>query len=112
MVIEQQSIGAVTVLSPKGPIAGDEDAAQFRASVDGLASRARGRVVLDASEVAYVDSEGLEGLLDLAESLEHIGQSLRLGAPGETLEETLRLTELTVHFESFESVQDAVRSFR
>jgi len=112
MVIEQQTIGAVTILRPEGPVSGTEDAGQFRTAVEGLAGRAMGRVVLDASEIAFVDSEGLEAMLGLAESLEAIGQSLRLGAPGETLRETIVLNELSEHFETHDDIQDAVRSFR
>jgi len=112
MVIDTQTIGAVTVLRPEGPVSGAEDGAQFRGSIEGLAARAKGRVVLDAAEIAFVDSEGLEAMLDLAEALESIGQSLRLGAAGETLRETILLNELSVHFELYDDVQDAVRSFR
>lgn len=112
MIIEQQQIGAVTVIRPEGPISGSEDAGIFRANTEGIARTTRGRLVLDATELAYVDSEGLEALLELAESLESLGQSLRTAAPGSTLRETIEITGLESHFDHYESVQEAVRSFR
>lgn len=112
MVIDEQVIGAVRVIRPVGPISGETDTGAFRARTDGLAMKSQGRLVLDATELSFVDSAGLESLLELAESLERVGQCLKLGGAGDTLRETIHLTELSEHFEWFDRVQDAVRSFR
>jgi anti-anti-sigma factor len=112
MEIDLQTIGAVSVIRPLGPITNTEDAQQFRDRAIESISLAKGRVVVDAEELSYVDSSGLEALLDVAERLEALGQGLKLGQVNETLSDAIRVTKLTDHFEPFDSVQDAVRSYR
>lgn len=110
MEIDERQHGAVTVLRPRGPI--------VEADADGLVSRARGvlesslgRFVFDAADVAYVDSRGLEALLEVTEMLSASGYALKLCGATETLREILSLTGLAGEFEHYEDVQVAVRSF-
>ncbi|MEQ8770669.1 MAG: STAS domain-containing protein [Phycisphaerales bacterium] len=110
MEIQEHKQGAVTVLKPRGPVVGDD--------AKGLASRAhevfkqtRGRFVLDASDIAFVDSAGLEALLDITELLAPSGQSLKLCQTNETVRETLNLTGLADEFEHYEDAHHAARSF-
>ncbi|MDF1870326.1 MAG: STAS domain-containing protein [Phycisphaerales bacterium] len=112
MTFEQQSIGAVSVLRPIGPIANTEDSEQFVDQASQLIRKSLGRFVLDASELSYVDSTGLESLVDIANQLNGFGQALKICAMGETLSETIRVTHTTESFEPFTQVQDAVRSYR
>lgn len=112
MAFDQQSIGAVTVLRPTGPVANEEDALQFHELASNLIRSSLGRFVIDASELSYVDSTGLEALVDIAEKLNAFGQALKICEVGETLSETMRVTQTTDAFEPFEQVQDAVRSYR
>jgi len=112
MTFDQQSIGAVTVLRPIGPVANPEDAQQFQEQSEKLVRTSLGRFVLDASELSYVDSTGLEALVELAEQLNTFGQALKICAVGETLFEIIRVTQTAGSFEPFGQVQDAVRSYR
>ncbi|MBL4809759.1 MAG: STAS domain-containing protein [Phycisphaerales bacterium] len=112
MTFDQQSIGAVTVLRPIGPVANAEDAVQFQEQSTNLIRSSLGRFVLDATELSYVDSAGLEALVDIADKLNAFGQALKICAMGETLAETIRVTQTTGSFEPFDQVQDAVRSYR
>jgi anti-anti-sigma factor len=110
MEITQSRQGAVTVLKPAGPLVGD-DAAQFLREAREAAQRSLGRLVIDVSAVPYVDSGGLEALLDVTESISEGGRSLRLCAAAETLREVLDITGLSERFEHYEDVHCAVRSF-
>lgn len=110
MEIQESRQGAVTVVKPMGPIC-QGDAAQFRAAVDDVRSRSLGRLVIDATAVAYADSPGLEALVDLSEAMAQAGQSLRLCGANPTLREALDLTGIADQFEHFEDTNTAVRSF-
>jgi anti-anti-sigma factor len=108
--IDEQQHGAVTVLSPHGPLVEGEVEAfcgAVRAGRDG----SRGRLVLDLTDMHFVDSAGLEALLDLAEEFEAAALSLKLAAANETVREVLDLTGLTGDFEFFSDAHDASRSF-
>jgi Anti-anti-sigma regulatory factor (antagonist of anti-sigma factor) len=108
--IEQSRHGAVTVLRPKGPVA-EVDAEHFRREAAEAIGESLGRCVVDAQEIAFVDSVGLEALLDVTERLATAGQSLKLCGATETLREILDVTGLSGEFEHYEDVPTAVRSF-
>ena len=110
MQIQEQRQGAVTVLRPAGPLTVGE-VKDFRSTVERAISSNLGRFVLDMSAIPYLDSAGLEVLVDLTEALSESGQSLKLCAPNKTIREVLSLTDLAPLFEQFEDVGTAVRSF-
>jgi anti-sigma B factor antagonist len=110
MEILEQRQGAVTVLKPQGPLAA-ADAEQFQGRLTETLNASLGRFVVDASEIPYLDSRGLEILLEATERLADSGQSLRLCGANETVREVLDLTDLSKLFEHYQDVNSAVRSF-
>lgn len=110
MEIREQKHGAVTALQPKGPII-EDDADRLRDRLLEVRAKSLGRLVLDLANVPFVDSRGLEALLDVTDELAKGGQSLRLCGENEVLREILELTDLASSFEHYDDVNSAVRSF-
>lgn len=110
MKITEQRQGAVSVIRPSGPLTAAE-APQLRERVERELSANLGRIVLDMSEIPYVDSTGLETLLDLTEQMAQGAQALRLCGANKTVREAMTLTDLAPHFDHFDDVTTAVRSF-
>src|SRR5262245_10534480 len=110
MDIQEQRHGAVTVVKPGGPVL-QADAVKFRQRVTDVMGRSLGRFVVDVSAVAYVDSAGLEVLVQAAEEMNQTGRALRLCHASETLREVLELTGVAELFEHYADVNTAVRSF-
>lgn len=110
MQIQQERKGAVTVLRPTGPLT-QADAEQFKSQLMQVRAASLGRFVVDAAAVPYVDSKGLEVLVEANEELARSGQTLKLCGLNETLREVLDLTELASLFEQYEDVHAAIRSF-
>ncbi|MHC4992056.1 MAG: STAS domain-containing protein [Planctomycetota bacterium] len=110
MVIQEENHGAVSVVRPIGPIAKD-DAERLRHRLAELRKESLGRLVVDTTSVPFVDSRGLEVLLQVSEDLAESGRVLKLCCLNEVLREVLELTELASMFEHFEDVNAAVRSF-
>ena len=111
MEINEQRQGAVTVLKPQGPLVA-QDADQFKETLAAVLATSLGRfVVVDASEIPFVDSRGLEVLKEATEHLSDSGQALRLCGANETLREVFDLTDLSKLFEHYQDVNSAVRSF-
>lgn len=110
MDIQEQVKGAVRVLRPSAPLLGP-DAEKLKGRATQAAHAALGKIVIDAAAVSFVDSRGLEVLVELSEELAKTGQVLKLAAAGDTLREVLELTELTAMVEHYEDVNSAVRSF-
>lgn len=110
MQIAEQVHGAVTVLRPAGPLT-HEHAELFGGAVGNALSKSLGRFVIDATEMAFVDSAGLEALVDSADRLADSGLTLKLFGVNETVREVFELTETAEHFEHFADMHSAVRSF-
>jgi anti-sigma B factor antagonist len=110
MEIREQKYGAVTSLRPLGPVITD-DAAALRNRLLDTHRQSLGRLVLDMGGVPYLDSAGLEALLDVTEALGRSGQALKLCGANDVIRESLELTEIADLFDYFGDVNDAVRSF-
>lgn len=110
MEIQESRQGAVTVIKPRGPLCA-QDADQFKQLALSVMERSLGRFVVDASDVPYLDSRGLEVLKETTDKLFESGRALRLCAANETVREVLEVTDLSQHFEHFSDVSAAVRSF-
>jgi anti-anti-sigma factor len=110
MDVHEQRHGAVTVLKPMGPLLGS-DAVKLRQRLGDIMARSLGRFVLDATMVAYVDSQGLEVLVAAADELASGGRAMRLCGATETLREVFDITGVADRFEHYADVNGAVRSF-
>jgi anti-sigma B factor antagonist len=110
VTLQTQEYGAVTVVKPDKPLTGG-DADEFKARLLEIVKKTLGRVVLDLSAVSYVDSKGLESLIDVTQELSQSGRALKLCTANETLRQVLMLTGLSSQFEYFEDANSAVRSF-
>jgi len=110
MEIQEQRHGAVTVLKPVGPLVGT-DAEQFKTTALQQASKALGRLVVDGSAIPFLDSAGIECLIDISDALFQGGRALKLCAATETVKEALDLVGFAPSFEFIEDVNSGVRSF-
>ena len=110
MVIHEQQHGAVTVVRPTGPLVGD-DAQSVKTRLAQALQQSMGRLVLDLSAVPFVDSRGLEALVEMTQELGQRGRSLKLYAVNETLREVFEITGCGFMFEHYQDVSSGVRSF-
>ena len=110
MKIAEQQHGAVTVIRPTGPLCGP-DAQEVKLRLLAAFKSTRGRFVIDASEIAFVDGAALEMLLDVTDAMNRTGQTLKLCGANETISQVMELTGLTPQFEFFSDANAAVRSF-
>lgn len=110
MRIENHKVGAVTVVEPHGPVV-QEDAEILGSRLVATVRDTMGRLVVDVTDVPYLDSAGLEVLADAATQLQTTGQTLRLCGANETLRTVFDLTELGSKFDHYQDVNTAVRSF-
>ena len=110
MEISTQRQGAVSVVKPQGALL-QAEAEQVKTTLLQTASANLGRVVLDMEAIPFVDSRGLEVLVEVSEELSEGGQVLKLCGANKTVREVLEITELAAQFEYFEDASSAARSF-
>ena len=110
MKIDVQKMGSVMILSPRAAVAGGE-VDDFVAAVEDYRRKTNGRIVIECSQLAFLDSRGLEALWDLADRQREAGQTTKLAAVPELCREIFELTGLSPHLDLFDSAESAVRSF-
>ncbi|NOX59995.1 MAG: STAS domain-containing protein [Planctomycetes bacterium] len=110
MSLEEKRVGTVDVLTPGGPIV-DEDAEELIAAMTEKLEQPNPRFVVSMGKVAYIDSRGIEGLVDSSVKLQERGGRLRLTDVTSTCREVLELTGQAKRLDFFDTLQDAVRSF-
>jgi len=110
MNIQEEQVGAVQVLRPCGALVG-EDAEAFAARLRNVARSSRGRLVVDLGAAPFVDSIGLESLVEVAERLVEAGMALPVCNVNDTWREVLDLTAIGTSFEVYADRTSAVRSF-
>lgn len=72
----------------------------------------RRQVVLDLDSTESLDSRGLTALLNSQDNLRELGGDLKLATTNTSNRKILEITRLDRQLEVFESVIDAVKSFR
>jgi len=111
MKIVTHQNGSVAVLAPHGPLAGDE-LDDFRTALSQAIEQKSGRVVVDMSDAPYLDSSGIETLLDLCGGMQTASARPRLAQLSETSREALELTNVLEKLIAFDTVENAIRSYK
>ncbi len=111
MKVDTQLHGSVSVLVPHGPLAGD-DMENFCQTLTLTVDEKSGRVVLDMSDVPYLDSVGIESLLEVCAGQHAAAARPHLAELGETCREALDLTDVLGQLTVFDTVESAIRSLK
>jgi len=101
----------VTVVEIEGRIVLGEESNSFREKVKSLLAAGKKKIVLNLSNVSYIDSAGLGTLVASHHSARTQGASLRLSNLGAKFQEILQVTKLLTVFEVYDSEAAAIHSF-
>ena len=111
MKIDTQTHGAAAVLVPHGALAVDA-VPLFRRQVQTTVEQKQGRVILDFRDVPYLDSDGIEALLELCGERRSTAARPKLAQMNDTCREALDLTDVLSRLEVFDTVENAMRSYK
>src|SRR5438067_8492614 len=111
MNIETRKKGDVVIVDFEGRLAvgvGDDLLPRLIEQLLGEGTR---KILLNLSEMDYIDSNGLGELVQSLKTSKRFGASLRLLKPQDRVRKTLRLTNLLPMFSVYDSESEAIRSF-
>ncbi|WP_434616889.1 STAS domain-containing protein [Tabrizicola sp. M-4] len=108
MDVDASRHGAVTVVRPRGARLDALAALGFKDRMQPVIEEAGARVVLDLSEVTFLDSSGL-GAVVAAQRFLRAGQVLELAALTPAVARVFRLTRMDTVFAIHPGVDDALR---
>jgi anti-sigma B factor antagonist len=111
MQIEERTVGDVIVLDLKGRITLGEGDQLLKDKVNSLVNQGRQRIILNLAGVPYIDSAGLGEIVGSYTTVSRQGGSLKLLNLTKKITDLLAITKLLTVFETFDSEDEAVRSF-
>jgi anti-sigma B factor antagonist len=101
----------VTIVDFKGRLAVGVSDALLPRVIDEILGEGSKKILLNLSDMDYIDSNGLGELVQAYRESQRRGASLRLLKPQDRVTKTLRLTNLLPIFSVYESEEEALRAF-
>ena len=111
MHIEERSVGDVVVLDLRGKITLGEGDELLKDKVNSLVNQGHKKIILNLADVPYIYSAGLGEIVRTYTTVSRQGGSLKLLNLTKRITDLLSITKLLTVFETYESENDAVRSF-
>jgi anti-sigma B factor antagonist len=109
--IELRSLGQVKLVKLRGRLNLGESVDRLRETLDDLMGSGDTRIVMDLSEVPWIDSSGIGLLVKILTAAKQRGGSIKLLNPSKFTVQILKMICLLDLFEIFEDQQLAVASF-
>jgi anti-sigma B factor antagonist len=112
MKIEKRKIGNVTVFDLKGKILFGDGIDELRQSINTAIKDKEKQLVLNFAEVPYLDSTGLGEVVRSYTTLKKEGGTVKIANLTNKVKDLMMVTKLITVFETFESENEAVKSFK
>ena len=109
--IAEHQQGGVTVLTLAGELTLDDGDLAFGRYVDQMIAAGRRQIVVDLSNVSYIDSAGVGMLVAESQRLTKQEGAMRLARLTARSHHLLAMLKLKFVFEIYDDVESAVRSF-
>jgi anti-sigma B factor antagonist len=111
MKIVERQVDDVTILDLHGKILIGEGDDALRDAVTRLVDGGRSKLLLNLADVPYVDSAGLGEIVRCYTTVSRKGGRLKLVNLTKKIHDLLAITKLLTVFETYDSEDEAVRSF-
>lgn len=112
MEISERSDGKVTILNLTGKVTLGEGDVLLKDKLHSLLNQGRKDVLLNLAQVSYVDSAGLGAIVSAYTTMTREGGSLKLANVTKKLQDLLSITKLLTVFDTFDSEDEALRSYK
>ncbi len=99
------------IIELKGNVMGGEDTKEFNELLHKLIDEGKKNVVVDLSDVKFMNSSGLGMMIGGLTTMKKTGGNLKLARVTEKIESLLIITKLITIFEFYDNVDDAIKSF-
>jgi anti-sigma B factor antagonist len=110
--VRERHVGDVTILDLSGRVTFGEGNLVLREAIRRLMQEGHKKILLNFGQVDYVDSSGLGEVIANYTTISKEGGHLKLLNLTDRLQGLLVITKLLTVFESFESEDKAVKSFK
>ncbi|MEX0747792.1 MAG: STAS domain-containing protein [Rhodothermales bacterium] len=113
MSINVQDQYQASIIQIKGKFLGSVDGPEFKQKLDDLKQAGKTNIVIDLGHTDFMDSSGIGALIGGLTSMRKSGGDVRLANMEKRIKNLFVITRLLGPvFDDYESVDDAVKSFR
>lgn len=99
------------VIEIKGNVLGGPEASEFSETLKKLLGEGKKNIILDLSEVQFMNSSGLGMMISGLTTVRNGGGMMKLANVTDKIHSLLMITKLITIFECFDSVDEALKSF-
>ena len=110
--IASREVDGVTVLDLNGRITLGEGSVQLRDAIRDLIGKGQKSILLNLSDVNYIDSSGLGELVSAYTTARNQGAALKLLGLTKKVNDLLQLTKLYTVFDIYDDEASAIASFK
>jgi anti-sigma B factor antagonist len=111
MQIEERVVGNVTILDLKGKITLGEGDEALKDKINSLVQQDRKKILLNLEGVPYIDSAGLGEIVRTYTTVSRQSGQLKLVNLTKRITDLLSITKLLTVFETFDTEQEALKSY-
>ena len=112
MRLSDREQDGVVVLEPTGKIMGGPDASLLHDKLYEFIEKDKKKVVIDLAHVDWMNSTGLGILISGYTTLRNTNGELKLANVTDKIQSLLTITKLVTVFEAYDTVDEAVNSFK
>lgn len=109
--LNTRQVDDVTVVDVAGRITLGEGASQLRDELRDLTAKGHKKILLNLSDVTYIDSSGIGELVSAFTTVTNQGGALKLLGLTKRVKDLLQITKLYTVFDVHEEEAHAIRSF-
>ncbi|MCU0643174.1 MAG: STAS domain-containing protein [bacterium] len=112
MNLKEKEMNGIVVLELSGKVMGGPDANLLSEKLHELVDKEKTKVIADLSKVSWMNSSGLGILIGGLTTMRNNGGDLKLVNVTDRIKSLLIITKLITIFETFEKMEDALKSFK
>src|SRR5208337_780770 len=109
--LSSRQVGDVTVVDAAGRITLGEGSSALRDTLRDMVTKGQKKILLNLSEVSYIDSSGIGELVSAFTTVTNQGGTLKLLGLTKRVKDLLQITKLYTVFDVHEEEAHAVNSF-
>jgi len=112
MKIDVKEFGDVSVMVVRGKLMGGPETISIHDKVKELIEDGKTKVVIDLSNVVWMNSSGLGTMMGCLTSLKNAGGDLKLSSVTEKVKSLFMITKLITIFKTYKNSEEAVEAFK
>lgn len=111
MILKEECAGKVAVIEVKGKLMGGKETRECHQRIKDFLSKGYKDIVVDLSQVQWVNSLGMGMLVGCYTSCTNAGGELRIGGVSKKTKSMLEMMKLTTIFKIFDNREMAIKSY-